>query len=193
MNRSSIRCQNYWSIINPYCFHWQAKSNQPQMKFIHSINPSYSNIWCYKCVESDRCIFIRLCAISICMVMKLPKGIQQVRWEMNSFHQHHCLHLMISGICQKHKKLIILTPAAVSLTSLPLKHRTHPSEPCLSTELGPATTSDRTSCCRICSRFSQPRDHLWYTNLYLLLHNIGELYHPQCFYVLACWVFCRWL
>lgn len=141
MNCSSERCQNYWSIINPYCFRWRAKSNQPQMKFIRSINPSYANIWCYKCVQSDRCIFIRLCAISICMVMKPSKGIQQVRWEMNSFHQHHCLHLMISRICQKEKKLIKLTPAAISLTSLPLKYRTRPSEPCLSTERGPTTTT----------------------------------------------------
>lgn len=168
-NCSSERCQNYWSIINPYCFQWQAKSNRPQMKFIRSINPGYANIWCYKCVQSDRCIFIGLCAISICMVMKPSKGIQQVRWETNSFHQHHCLHLLISGICQKQKKLIKPTPAAVSLTSLPLKHRTCPSDPCLSTELGPATSRDRTSCCRICSWFNQPKEILGYMNLYSLL------------------------
>lgn len=124
MNCSSERCQNYRSIINPYCFQWQAKSNQSQMKLICSINPSYAKICYYRCVQPDRCIFIRLCAISICMVMKPPNSVQQVRWEMSSFHQHHHLHLTISGICQIHKNLIKLTTAAASLTSLPLKCRT---------------------------------------------------------------------
>lgn len=106
MNCSPERCQNSWSIINPCCFLCWATFNQPQMKFTCSINPSYANIWCYKCVQSDRCISITLGTISICMVMKPSKGIQQARWKMTSFHQHHYLHLVTSGIGQKKEKLI---------------------------------------------------------------------------------------
>lgn len=140
------------------------------MKLLHSINPTYGNIWCYKSVQSDRCIFIRLYAISICTVIKPSKGIQQVRWEMN-FHHHFCLHLMISGICQKQKKLIKLTPAALLITSLPLKHRTCTSQPCTDPRL--AAASNRTTCCQICWWLNWPNE--------ILLLPLGVNSYPQCF------------
>lgn len=94
MDCPSERCQNYCSTINPCCFQWQDKSKQPQVKSLCSINPSYAHICCYQYVQPDRCIFLSLCAISICMVMRLSKGIQQVRgrWTPSistraSFHQ----------------------------------------------------------------------------------------------------------
>lgn len=98
----SERCQNYWSTFDPFCFQWQDKSKQPQVKSLRSRNPSYAHICCYQYVQPDRCIFLSLWAISICMVMRPSKGIQQVRLEMNSFHQHH---LVTSSGFQEQEKL----------------------------------------------------------------------------------------
>lgn len=148
------------------------------MKFSCSINPSYANIYCYKCVQSDRCIFIRLCAISIYMVMKPSKGIQQVRWEMNTFHQHHCLHLMIGGICQKQEKLFVFlkteqnnttntgcgTTYTITITVQDSSRWSMPQH-----KARPATTSGRTCCCWISLLLIQLKDILLNTNLYSLL------------------------
>lgn len=145
------------------------------MKFSCSINPSYANIYCYKCVQSDRCIFIRLCAISICMVMKPSKGIQQVRWEMNFFHQHH---LMIGGICQKQDKLFVFlkteqnnttntscgTTYTITITVQDSSRWSMPQH-----KARPATTSGRTCCYWISLLLIQLKDVLLNTNLYSLL------------------------
>lgn len=145
MDCPSERCQNYCSTINPCCFQWQDKSKQPQVKSLCSINPSYAHICCYQYVQPDRCIFLSLCAISICMVMRLSKGIQQVRerWTPStstrvSFHQ-----LWFSGTGKAPSEL---SPHQL----LVFRNRKTPREQCLSLKLKFATTSDGTSCFHAC-------------------------------------------